>query len=72
MSEVQPDGADILAFPRERFVIREHHCRAPGPEAHLICLEEKGHVGDHVWSDWRGCRIKTSLLGAVPFGGFAH
>lgn len=67
------DSAKILDFPRERFVIGEHHCRAPGPEAHLICLELRGHEGDHEWSDWRGCGIRTpSPFGVIPFGGFAR
>jgi hypothetical protein len=65
-------AADVIAFPREGFIIGEHICRAPGPERHLACFAERGHDGDHQWSDWRGCRVRVPQWSAtVPFMGFA-
>lgn len=62
--------AEVCDFPRQGFVIGDHHCRAPGPKAHLMCFAEHGHAGEHSWGDWRGCRLRTPH-GVLPFGGFA-
>jgi hypothetical protein len=57
--------------PRGGFIIGDHHCARPGPEPHLICLADKGQVGEHAWWDWRGCRVRAEGFGMLPFGGFA-
>jgi hypothetical protein len=64
--------AKVHKFSREGFIIGKAHCRAPGPEAHLMCFGPAGHEGGHQWDDWRGCRVRLPEGDfTVPFGGFA-
>ena len=66
-----PTIGNVVPFPRAGFIIGDHNCRQPGPERHLMCFGQAGHSGDHTWSDWRGCRMRTPY-GVIPFGGFAE
>lgn len=70
-------AAEVLTFPREGFVIDHNgHCMHVGPERHLMCFQPRGHDGDHEWSAWAGCKIRTKLPSGkvivLPFGGFAN
>lgn len=66
-------SAEVIALPREGFVIGPQHCAKSGPEDHLMCLAPKGHEGEHVWCDWRGCRCRVpGWTGTVRFGGFVR
>ncbi len=70
---IKKPAADVVAFPREGFVLGAHLCRQPGPEAHLLCFAPFDHEGEHVWGDWRGCRVRVpGWSETVPFGGFAY
>lgn len=62
---------NVVAFPREGFIIGSHHCRAPGHERHLICLLGRDHDGDHVFTTWEGCRMRYGAR-TVPFAGFVN
>ncbi len=71
-AEHTTQSAAVIPFPRKGFIINASHCRSPGPERQHICLLERGHDGDHQWSDWQGCRLRVPFgSGLVPFGGFA-
>ncbi len=70
---VVPEEANVVAFPREGFIIGDHLCRCPGPNAHQMCFALDGHDGPHEWGDWRGCRVRIpGPTRTVPFGGFAY
>lgn len=64
-------SAEVKPFPRAGFVIGDHHCRAPGPEKHLMCFAPYGHEGEHQWDSWHGCLIRVPDYGDIPFHGFA-
>lgn len=68
-------SADVLAFPREGFIINPEMCRKPGADRQTICLRKAGHDGEHRWSDWRGCKARAQMPDGrwvvIPFGGFA-
>lgn len=67
-------GAEVVQFPRDGFVIRSHHCGAPGDLDRSICLLDKGHDGDHAYCRWEGMRVPSPFGdgGTIRFGGFAR
>lgn len=72
---IERQEGEVIAFPRDGFVLGDHLCRQPGPKAHLLCFAEFGHDGDHSWGDWRGCHVRVDIPGwppTIPFGGFAQ
>jgi hypothetical protein len=64
--------AEIVAFPRDGFILGEHMCRLPSADKQELCFGARGHEGAHIFRAWQGCRARVPFgRGTVPFQGFA-